>query len=289
MKEQLYHIKTEDNQRIALWKLNSEKILDKHIFLTHGTFSNRKICDGIASYLTEKGFTCWIMEWRNHGKSSKSEEKFNFETIAKYDIKSVFDFLFNNQNLKNIDCLTHSGGGIILTMFLIKNPNYNLKINSITLFGVQAFGAAETLSNRIKILLSKYLTALLGKVPSKTAGSTEHSESYYTMKQWFDWNLNKNFIGENGFDYLKQMNNINIPILSICAKGDNFIAPKEGCEKYLKAFENEENKLLFYSKENGNLENYNHSRILKSQSSKKEIWPTVENWIANKNTTAKVV
>ncbi|WP_298418214.1 alpha/beta fold hydrolase [uncultured Kordia sp.] len=252
------------------------------MFLTHGTFSNRKICDGIASYLTQKGFTCWIMEWRNHGESSKVKHEFNFETIAKYDLKSTFEFLFNNQNVTNIDCLTHSGGGIILTMFLINNPTYNSKINSITLFGVQAFGAGDKLSNRIKILLSKHLTSLLGEVPSKTVGSTEHSESYYTMKQWFNWNLNNNFIGENGFDYLKRMNKINIPILSICAQGDNFIAPKEGCEKFLKAFENEENKLLFYSKKNGNLENYNHSRILKSKNSKKEIWPIVENWISNK-------
>jgi predicted alpha/beta hydrolase len=222
------------------------------------------------------------MEWRNHGESSKTQQEFNFETIAKYDIKSTFDFLFNKENLKNIDCLTHSGGGIVLTMFLINNPSYNLKINSITLFGVQAFGAAIELSNRIKIISSKYLSALLGEVPSKTAGSTEHSESYYTMKQWFNWNLNKNFIGENGFNYLKRMNRVNVPILSICAKGDNFIAPKKGCEKFLNAFQNKENKLLFYSKENGNLENYNHSRILKSQSSKEEIWPIVENWITNK-------
>jgi len=226
------------------------------------------------------------MEWRNHGESSKTKYKFNFETIAKYDLKATFEFLFNTQNLNNIDCLTHSGGGIILTMFLINNPNCNSKINSITLFGVQAFGAGDKLSNRIKILLSKYLTSLLGKVPSKAAGSTEHSESYHTMKQWFNWNLNRNFIGENDFDYLKRMNRINVPILSICAKGDRFIAPKEGCEEFLKAFENEKNRLLFYSKENGSLENYNHSRILKSKNSKREIWPTVENWITNKKLLA---
>ena len=87
MKEQLYHIKTEDNVSIALWKLSSENNSGEHIFLTHGTFSNRKICDGIAEYFTEKGFTCWIMEWRNHGESSNSKQKFNFETIAKYDLK----------------------------------------------------------------------------------------------------------------------------------------------------------------------------------------------------------
>jgi len=53
-KEQLYHIKTEDNLSIALWKLNSENVYDKHILLLHGTFSNKKICDGIAKYLNEK-------------------------------------------------------------------------------------------------------------------------------------------------------------------------------------------------------------------------------------------
>jgi predicted alpha/beta hydrolase len=284
MIEQLYHITTEDDLSIALWKLNSEKVSDKHIFLTHGTFSNRKICDGIAAFLTEKGFTCWIMEWRNHGKSKKSELKFNFETIAKYDIKATFDFLFTFHNIKNIDCLVHSGGGIALTMFLINNPKYKSKINNITFFGVQAFGAGQELKSRIKIMTSRFFSALLGKVPSKSAGSTQHSESYYTMKQWFDWNLNKNFVGENGFDYRSRMCEVKIPILSICAKGDNFIAPKKGCEDFLKAFKNDQNKLLFLSKANGNLEDYSHSRILKSQNSKKELWPIVVEWISERKT-----
>jgi hypothetical protein len=66
----------------------------------------------------------------------KSNGNFNFETIAKYDLKSTFKFLFDNQNLSSTDCLTHSGGGIVLTMLLIDNPNYKSKINSITLFGM---------------------------------------------------------------------------------------------------------------------------------------------------------
>ncbi|SEL09229.1 Lysophospholipase, alpha-beta hydrolase superfamily [Aquimarina amphilecti] len=264
--------------------MEPEKISDKHIFLTHGTFSNKKICDGIAKYMTEKGFTCWIMEWRNHGESNKSNHNFNFETIANYDLKSTFNFLFTNQNIGNIDCLAHSGGGIALTILLINNPYYRSKINSITLFGVQAFGAGTEFNNRMKILAGKKLSALLGIVPAKTAGSTEHSENYYTMKQWFNWNLRQNFIGDNGFDYLNKMNEIRVPILSICAKGDSFIAPKIGCEKFLNAFHNNSNKLLFVSKENGNLEDYNHSRILKSQNARKELWPIVAKWIMDRKT-----
>jgi len=131
--------------------------------------------------------------------------------------------------------------------------------------------------------VGKYFTALLGKVPAKSAGSTENSETYYTLKQWFDWNLNHNFKRENGFDYLEKMSNIDIPILSICAKGDNFIASKKGCEEFLNAFKNQENKLYFCSIENGNLEDYNHSRIILSKNSVKELSPLVLDWIDEKS------
>ncbi len=225
------------------------------------------------------------MEWRNHGSSDRIDSNFNFETISKYDLKSTFEFLFKKEKVNTIDCLVHSGGGLILTMFLIKNSAYQPKIRSITMFGTQAFGAGTYVLNRGKIFLGKYVTAILGKTPAKKVGSTEHDESYYTMKQWFDWNLKKNFIGENDFDYKERMPRIRIPILSICAKGDTFIAPKVGCEKFLNAFNNESNRLWYLSKRNGNLEDYNHSRILKSQSAKSEVWPKVKEWIDSRTIT----
>lgn len=279
MNEQLLYIDTKDNTKIALWKLTPKVASKKHVFLTHGTFSNKKICAGIASFLVNLGYNCWIMEWRNHGDSSKNHTNFDFETIANYDIKSTFEYLFNVEKISNLDCLVHSGGGISLTMFLIKNQLYTSKINSITFFGVQAFGAGKKVNNKIKIFASKYVSALIGNVPAKMAGSTEHSESYYTMKQWFDWNLKYNFKNRTGFDYLSEMHKIKIPILSICAKGDAFIAPKIGCNMFLNAFKNNKNELLYLSKENGNLEDYNHSRILKSRNAQKEVWPKVKDWI----------
>ena len=283
MKQELHYINTSDKIKIALWKLLPSQSNNQNIFLTHGTFSNRKICDGIANYFVELGYTCWIMEWRNHGKSSKSERNFNFETIAKYDIKSTFNFLFVDQKIKNIHCITHSGGGIILTMALINNPEFCSTIKSITFFGVQAFSAGNTTGNRLKIVIGKYISKLLGKIPAKFVGSTEHDEKYYLMKQWFNWNLSGNFKGENKFDYKLRISKIKTPILSICAKGDNFIAPDYACKLFLSEFKNPENKLVYLSKQTGNLEDYNHSRILKSKHAQKEVWPLVVNWIKNHN------
>ncbi len=280
MEEKQIVLKTADGVAIALWKMSSGALDTKHVFLTHGTFSNKTICDGIASYLVAKGYTCWIMEWRSHGNSSKAEQKFNFETVALYDVKTTFEFLLETMKIPEISCVVHSGGGIVLTLFLLNNITYQSKIKSISLFGVQAFGAAYTWQRKIKIVLAKYVAWLLGGVPAKYVGSTEENETYHTMKQWFNWNLAKCFKGANGRDYLSEMPQIQIPILSFCAKGDTFIAPKYGCKLFLEAFKNNSNTLLYCSTTNGYLENYNHGRILKSQNSKKELWPIVASWMA---------
>jgi len=277
----LTFLKTSDNEKIALWKIsNSEKNVIDNIFLTHGTFSNKNICLGIANYFVIQGYCCYIMEWRNHGKSTPTKTRFNFETIALYDINTVFSYLFEDLRLKSIHCITHSGGGIALSMFLIKHNIYNHKIDSITMFACQVFGAAALRKNKIKILISKYLTLLVGYIPAKKIRLGPHNESYYTMKQWFDWNLKKKFYStDKKFNYKSNMVDVKTPIYSISAKGDTFIAPSIGCKMFLESFGNPDNIFKTYSTDSGNLENYDHSRIIMSKNSAKEIWPSVLKWI----------
>jgi predicted alpha/beta hydrolase len=279
-KEELIKVQTIDLENIALWKVfDDENTKGNNIFLTHGTFSNRKVCLGIAKYFAAQGYTCWIMEWRSHGESSKSKQKFNFETVALLDIKAVFNYLFEELKINTIDCITHSGGGICLTMCLIKNNTFISKINSISMFGCQSFGACYGFRNTLKILLSKYFSLIINHIPANRLGFAPHNESYYTMKQWFNWNIERNFEGSDNFDYLVNMSSVRIPILSISGQEDKFIAPKQGVLAFLKAFENPKNKFLFCSLSNGFLENYNHRRIILSKNASNEIWIIVQNWI----------
>lgn len=277
--ETLHKIGAADGTEIALWKIFQENIAtDKHIFLTHGTFSDRRVCMGIASFMVERGYTCWIMEWRGHGASETPAQRFNFETIAKEDFLAVFTFLFQEIKIEKLDCITHSGGGICLAIFLIENPSFKANINTISLFGCQAFGAAYNWLNYSKILLGKYLGAIMGFIPARRFGRP-HDESYYTMKQWYNWNLSGSFLGDAGKDYKAAMSDIQVPVFSVCAKGDDLIAPWPGCEAFLAVFGNPANRLLYCAKEAGFLEDYDHSRILHSSSAKKEIWPLVLAWM----------
>ena len=279
IKEELIQLKTREKEHIALWKITKdEKETTRHIFLTHGTFSDKRVCLGIASYFTERGYTCWIMEWRNHGASSVSKIKFDFETVAMEDFPIAFDFLCHEKKIHNLYCITHSGGGTMLSMFLINFQQYIPNIKKIAFFGCQASGASNSSFNYIKLLFSKYLTALIGSSQAKWFG-LPHNETYYTMKIWYDWNLKKKFFGKHNEDYEKHLPKITAPILSVYAKGDTFIAPVSGCRTYLDAFQNPKNKHLFCAKENGFREDYNHSRILKSRNAKEEIFPIVFEWM----------
>ena len=278
IKEELIELETEDLLKISLWKIYTEDNF-KNIFLTHGTFSDKKILLGIAKYFANLGYTCWIMEWRNHGNSAKINKKFNLETISNFDIKTTFTYLIKKLYIKNLHCITHSGGGISLTIFLLRNIEYVKKIDTITMFNCQSFGAINSKKKYLKILASKYVSYLLGYVPGKKIGLGEHNEKYFTMKQWFNWNLKKEFKGKSGFDYLKNMRLITTPVLSICAEGDKFIAPKTGCEKFIRSFNNENNKLIVCSIKNGFEEDYNHSRTILSRNASKEIWKIALNWI----------
>ena len=304
--QNLYRVTTKDGIQIAVWKVSNTiqdeatnqdtvhdnsniqtKITAQNILFIHGTFSDRRVSLGVAGFLARLGHSCYIMEWRSHGSSAIAKDKFDFETIAFYDIKATFHYLFDELKLDNLHALTHSGGGICLTMFLTQNEQYINQISSISMIACQAYGAALAPPSYAKILLLKAMTRLLGYVPAKKFKLGPINESYHTMRQWYDWNLNKNFRSaqanlndsHKGFDYRQQMPKITTPIYAISAKGDHFIAPPSGCQLFLNDFNNPVNVFREFSIANGHLENYNHSRVILSSNAAKEIWPTVAAWI----------
>jgi len=300
--EDLTLITTRDGEKIAVWEVADETvnkpsqkaIKRQNIFLTHGTFSDKKVCLGIASYLAGLGHTCYIMEWRGHGSSSIPESRFNFESVATHDYEAAFRYLFDDLKLDNLHCVTHSGGGVGLAMFLVQNPSYITKINSISTFACQAYGAVLNPISYAKILAAKIFTKLLGYIPAKKLGLGPFNESYYTMTQWYDWNLQKNFKSSfiknkdidkqlkpanERFDYRQGMANITTPIYAISGRGDLFISPAQGCKLFFDEFSHADNVFCEYAKSSGHLEDYDHTRVLMSRNAAKEIWPTVAAWI----------
>ncbi|MBJ8497929.1 alpha/beta fold hydrolase [Acinetobacter oleivorans] len=281
--KKLHILDAGDGSEFALWEISKRKnalIKKEAVFLSHGAFSDKTVCMGIADYLVNHGYICFILEWRGHGTSPETDIPFNFETVALYEYKAAFHYIYHHFNIASLHCVTHSGGGLCLTMFLINYPEYLKNIQSITFIACQAFGAVNNSFDFIKVFSAKLVVKGLGQIPANKFKLGRVNETYYTMKPWFNWNLKKNFMSEfKNIDYKKYMSSIGIPIYSISGTGDKFIAPVHGCYKYLQAFENKNNIFREFGISKNNLEDYSHSRIALSQNAAKEVWPTILQWI----------
>ena len=275
----LINIALPTGEVLALWNVSEEySKKDKHVFLTHGTFSSKKVCLLLATYLAENDYNCWILEWRNHGESFSTQADYNFETIANEDIKAALDYLIQDKKIKKLEVVTHSGGGLCFTIALLTYPAYQQYIHSLTLMACQATQAAFTWRKRLRLQISKTMCKMLGYIPAKIIGG-EYDEPYAFMKQWFDWNLTQQFNGSEQQNFQKAMASIHIPVLAIFGKGDTFIAPAQGCKEFLGFFQNPENVLLYAAKETGFLEDYTHGRIMHSRSAYQDIYPKVLKWM----------
>jgi predicted alpha/beta hydrolase len=279
--ETALQLRTDDGVSVALWKLQGarERGPRSDVFMTHGTFSDRRVCLGLARHLASLGHTCWILEWRGHGSSQQDVAPFDMETVALFDVKAALTHLLEREGIKRLDCVTHSGGGLALTMCLVRHRHLVEHIGKVVLFACQSCHAAVSRLRWLQLLATKLAGKLMGRLPGKRLGIGIQDESYTMMKQWFDWNLTRTFTGHDGLDYLAQMPSIGVPVMAVFAEGDRFIAPPAACQQYLEAFKSERNKALHCATAQGFSQNFDHAGVMHSSAAKREIWPAAQAWL----------
>jgi pimeloyl-ACP methyl ester carboxylesterase len=285
LNERQLHLHTDDGVRLSLWRLRDEAknppTGTRDIFLTHGTFSDRRICLGIAKHFASLGYTCWTLEWRGHGSSGASPVTYDFETVARHDVKAALEHLVSEEGIQGLHCVTHSGGGIVLTMCLARHPQFVPIVDKVALFACQALHAASSKPRGWLLRSMRLASRLWGSVPGRHLGLGVQNESFFMMKQWYDWNIRGSFSGRDGFDYWGGMQGLVMPVLSIVGAADKVIAPPASCEQYLKGFGGHRNQSMVCGLSTGFSKNYAHANVILSRAAMNEVWPFTANWLAS--------
>ena len=282
--EQEIHLTAEDGTRLSLWRVHEDTttppVGTRNVFLTHGTFSDKRICLGIAKPLAQLGYTCWILEWRGHGSSAPSHVAYNFDTVARYDVMAALTYLQHQQGIPRLHCVTHSGGGLVLTMCLARHPALAPLVDKAVLFACQALHAAPSRPRKWLLRGLSLASRIHGSIPGRRLGLGIQNEPHALMEQWFDWNISERFMGEDGFDYLENMRLLTLPVLSLSGSADTLIAPPAACRKYLQSFGGGRNHSIECGRANGFSADYAHASVLHSRAAMNEIWPIVFHWLA---------
>ncbi|SLN60581.1 short chain dehydrogenase [Falsiruegeria litorea R37] len=280
-----YTARCADGVRIACYRFANPGGVP--VIVVHGTFSSHEGCTGLARRLADDGLDVWAMDWRGRGGSELPDAPFDFDTIAQMDIPAVLDLVQAETGQRTAIFVTHSGGGLIIGMWAARNPDLaNGCIRGLVTMAAQAHLAAERPEHRQRIAeMARYLETI-DIIPPRQMGVGSERESAHLMQQWCRWNLEGQFLGSDGFDYLPALGALDIPLLCLIAGGDHFVAPRPGCENFAKAFGSADRTIQICGKDQGFIEDYEHGRILASTPARIEIWPLVANWVGQRAKTA---
>lgn len=268
------YIQGAQRSQIALYRFANSSSEYPPIVMTHGTFSNAKICLQMAEYLHENGHDVWVYEWIGHGKSHYGDMRPDAEGFAHHDVPLVLDTVLNQTGAPACHWVAHSGGGFLPLMFMAKNPDRQHQLNTIVGIGSQTTGAGATLKGKLLTVSVSMLMHTIKRVPGPRFGLGPEDETSDFLKQWGTWNRTGKWLGRGGFDYHNGMGQVRIPTL-LFAGGDDPIAPASGCRRLFESLGGEQKQFVLCAKSNGYKEDYNHPRLIASKSARAEIWPQV--------------
>jgi predicted alpha/beta hydrolase len=273
----LEFVPTADGLRLAVHRIGDRGGIP--VVLSHGTFSNRRSCMGLAAFLAKQGYECWVSEWRGHGASSCPDRPHSFDDVAMLDVPAIVGAVTSLSGREDIFWVGHSGGGLILLMWMARFPHLAARhIKGMVMLASQATGAAASRRRRAVILAIDCLLRWRKTAPGHWLGIGPEAESALLMRQWCRWNLMRSFCGLDGFNYETGVSGLNLPVLALAGAGDHFIAPASDCEALASRCGTD---VEFYicGKRQGFREDYTHNRLIASRNAGIEVWPLISNWL----------
>lgn len=280
-KPTVVRVRTDDGVSLALHRFPGCGAIwqDHPVLLTHGTFSNGKVCAGLAEYLAGYGFDCWVLELRGHGESERGSVNADFERLAMFDVPAGFHAVLRATEKQQVFLLAHSGGGFVLAMYLARHPEVREQVRGLVTLASQTTEAPATLRGRLNATRIMLVNNLAGPARHRLLAFGPEDEFPAIVNQWFRWNWSGRWLGNDGFDYLDAVKSITIPTLWFAGTGDRYIAPASGCRRICEAFGSADKQFVECGKATGFSEDYDHPRIIVSRPARQEIWPRILQWL----------
>ncbi|MGH7307240.1 MAG: alpha/beta fold hydrolase [Candidatus Rokuibacteriota bacterium] len=274
-----YRVTTTDGVELALTRFSGETTRPVPVVLTHGTFSNARICGRLAAHLATHGFDCWVLELRGRGESQQKISNPTFEDFGVFDVPAALEAVRAHTGRHRFFLVGHSGGGLAFLMHLARIPGARAGVVGLVTLASQATDACTTLGGCLMVGFGWVAETLLGYAPGRACGVGPENEPKGILRQWFRWNLARRWTGSDGFDYLRTLPEITVPALCMAGAGDRYIAPVRGCRRLFDALGGADKEWVLCGKSGGFSEDYGHARIVASRAAEREIWPRIREWL----------
>lgn len=317
--DELHRVPTDDGSSIALGRYlpRVPRRFVEPVILCHGLGANRFSLDldekySLARYLAQRGYDAWVLELRGRGLAGICED-FTFDDQAQHDARAAIRTVLVETGEKNVAWVGHSKGGLVCYGHAGLNPDAPLK--AVVAMGSPAsFRAQPGLKKFIKTVgpllkmkaiptarlaslaifgippgpISRYLIYESNAEPDiikRVLYNNASNVSGGVARQFARWIETGNFDSTDGaFDYRKNMAALRAPLLLIAGTKDLMAPPLA-----VRAARDHAGGPVSYTvvgKAHGNQEDYGHGDLIVGRKAPEEIFPLVEEFLAQKLTAA---
>lgn len=293
MKSTSHYIPSVGRNLLHLKELSPDGEARATILFIHGSIEDGRIFysekgKGLAPFLVEHGFQCLILDSRARGKSTpplKDNHLFNQTDILNEDFPRIFEFIKANTN-QQFSIITHSWGGVHVNSFLLTHSKWIPLVKSVVHISTKRRVSVLNLHRLFYIdlmwkLVGDLFILFKGYLPAGTMGP--EGESRGTLKDTQKWVYSKEWIDQRTkTDYRLLAKSINLPpTWYLTGKNDMCLGHIRDVTDFALESGHESNQVTLLSKDNGNLEDYDHISILTSKKALEDHFPKIKDFLLN--------
>ncbi|KYL37286.1 MULTISPECIES: alpha/beta fold hydrolase [Pseudoalteromonas] len=286
-------IKLDDHQTLHLRRIANQKPSGPVVLLIHGAVENGKIFythsnKGLAPFLAEHGYCCYVADLRGRGESKPAickQARYGQTEAIVEDIPAFIEKIEQLESKKPDFLVAHSWGGVLLNSVFARFPEL---INDIK--ACAYFGSKRSLfnnhpkklfqANLIWYFMAPILAKKHGYLPAKRlkwGSDDETQKSHYQSMQWAK--KNPWIDSDDGFDYAKTLANLTLPpTLHIAAVKDKALAQPIDIQKFIDESGTGVQKMQIYGRRFGHKVDYDHINMLTHPQARQEQFMDVLNW-----------
>ena len=246
------------------------------IFMLHGLIENGLIFytekgKGLACFLAEQGFDVYVADLRGRGNSTPAINRASsfgqFEAITR-DIPLFLEKI-TDINHQKMHLIAHSWGGVLMTSFLSRYPQWLDKVLTKTCFGTKRVVTAKTFEAYFKLgFVWRYIAPMLAKkqgyLDAKKFRFGSDSETQQSLSESITWVKPGPWRDQHdGYDYDRAAQNITWPpTWHFTGVKDYALGHQQDVALFINECGNNTAKFSVLSKQSGNLVDYDHINIL---------------------------
>lgn len=270
------------------------------LLFVHGAIENGRVFythsnKGLAPFLAENGFSCYVLDLRGRGNSHPridSAARFDQRDSVIGDIPAAFAFIREHSGFNVSHIVAHSWGGVLVNAAFARDKQLAQSIKSCVYFGTKRQILNRHPSRFLQInlvwqALSPLLVKYYGFLPAKQFRFGADNESALTHQQGVAWLKSADWqCPIDGFDYKLALKERSLPpTLHIAAIKDKALAQPIDIKAFMSESGIGTQTFKLYGKKFGHGADYDHISMLTAPQARGDIYLDCLAWLTKATLT----